>query len=443
MLSGCAILAMTAAVGYVRTSSAANVGFGKDSESRQKIAISECAEARGLIVVDFFDDPAVSGADHVVSRDGFARMIDHCLQQQITTIIFEDATRFARDLIVQEQGYRLMTEQGFKLLAASSPDAFLDDGPSRVFIRQVLGAAAEFQKSEAVLRLQGARRRSAERKQIRTLRGTNRSSGPVGRLNGPDGAVIRSVIAPFVAAGKLKYGNRQSLRHALFDAGIRTANGECIPADTVKMWCACVCRMPKPSGRRLRGKKRRLEVAPPEVRHAALLDSIKQDVFSLLQPSRWSAAASSYRNCVSLYFGLGVPRNRYHARASHEMPGLESKLVQFFSSFGMAFTSVVINKYGPGDEMGAHVDDNALGHHMQVVVIFGTYEGGDLLIQGPDGTETRLGNGVHKFNASLSHRVSEVTSGTRYSAISYAKRISKVPSETVTDLKARGFVMPE
>jgi hypothetical protein len=45
------------AVGYVRTSSATNVGHDKDSEPRQRRAIERFAKAAGFVVVDWFNDP--------------------------------------------------------------------------------------------------------------------------------------------------------------------------------------------------------------------------------------------------------------------------------------------------------------------------------------------------------------------------------------------------
>jgi DNA invertase Pin-like site-specific DNA recombinase len=46
------------AVGYVRTSSAANIGRDKDSERRQRLAIERFAKSAGYAVVDWFNDPA-------------------------------------------------------------------------------------------------------------------------------------------------------------------------------------------------------------------------------------------------------------------------------------------------------------------------------------------------------------------------------------------------
>ena len=60
------------AIGYIRTSSAANVGEDKDSDRRQRLAIERFAKRAGYDVVDWFADEAVSGADPVDARPGFS-----------------------------------------------------------------------------------------------------------------------------------------------------------------------------------------------------------------------------------------------------------------------------------------------------------------------------------------------------------------------------------
>ena len=47
----------------MRTSSATNVGEGKDSENRQRRAIEGYAKSVGMVIVDWFYDKAVRGAD--------------------------------------------------------------------------------------------------------------------------------------------------------------------------------------------------------------------------------------------------------------------------------------------------------------------------------------------------------------------------------------------
>jgi DNA invertase Pin-like site-specific DNA recombinase len=73
--------------------------------------------------------------------------------------LVETANRFARDLIVQETGYRFLQEQGIELIAVDSPGMFLDDTPTAVLVRQILGAVAQFEKAALVAKLAGARKR--------------------------------------------------------------------------------------------------------------------------------------------------------------------------------------------------------------------------------------------------------------------------------------------
>lgn len=150
----------TPAVGYLRTSSAANVGG--DSDQRQRAAVNSYASRAGFEVVKEFYDAAVSGADHIDQRDGFTSLLAWATENSVTTIIVENASRFARDLIVQEVGYASLKAQGFTLIAADDPDAFTADTPTARMVRQILGAVSEFEKASLVAKLKGARdRRSA------------------------------------------------------------------------------------------------------------------------------------------------------------------------------------------------------------------------------------------------------------------------------------------
>jgi DNA invertase Pin-like site-specific DNA recombinase len=92
-----------------------------------------------------FCDAAVSGADHIETRPGFAAMLAY--------------SRFARDLMVQEVGFAKLQALGIKLVAADNPHSFLDDTPTSKLIRQILGAVSEFDKAMVVAKLKGARER--------------------------------------------------------------------------------------------------------------------------------------------------------------------------------------------------------------------------------------------------------------------------------------------
>src|SRR5450759_1394079 len=110
------------AVAYLRTSSAANVGADKDSDKRQRAAIEGFAKRAGYDLVDTFPDPAVSGADAIESRPGFAALLDRIEGNGVRTVIVEDASRFARELVTQELGILLLIERGVRVPTASGDD---------------------------------------------------------------------------------------------------------------------------------------------------------------------------------------------------------------------------------------------------------------------------------------------------------------------------------
>jgi DNA invertase Pin-like site-specific DNA recombinase len=147
------------AIGYTRTSSAANVGEDKDSLVRQRKAIQGYANRAGYTIVAWFDDPAVTGADTIDARPGFMAALEKIAGNGVRTIIVESANRFARDLIVQETGWKRLQADGIALIAADAPDSFVDETPTAVLIRQILGAVAQFDKAMTVAKLRGARER--------------------------------------------------------------------------------------------------------------------------------------------------------------------------------------------------------------------------------------------------------------------------------------------
>ena len=147
------------AVAYLRTSSRTNVGADKDSDKRQRAAVEAYAKAAGYEIVDTFYDAAVSGADPVSERTGFAEMLERLMSNGARTIIVESPDRFARDLMVQLAGHDMLKARGVTLIAASAPTFFVEETPTAVLVRQVLGAVAEFEKATLVAKLAAARRR--------------------------------------------------------------------------------------------------------------------------------------------------------------------------------------------------------------------------------------------------------------------------------------------
>jgi len=209
---------MVKAVMYLRTSSATNLDG--DSEERQKESIAEYALAQGMEIVSGAYDQAVKGSDSIHERQGFSALIQYCLDNDVTTILCENASRFARDVIVQELGYRELKKLKIQLIPVDAPDYFTGDSPSLTMIRQILGSVAEFEKSNLVSKLRGARDRVKAKngkcegrkslkeimggatfismiKQIKNLRKENKSYASIAGVLASKGYVQPSTGNPF------------------------------------------------------------------------------------------------------------------------------------------------------------------------------------------------------------------------------------------------------
>jgi DNA invertase Pin-like site-specific DNA recombinase len=104
-------------------------------------------------------DPAVSGADRIEARPGFSALLDRLESNGVRTVIVEDASRFARDLVAQELGLLLLIKRGVRVLTASGDDLTDTSDPSRVMMRQIAGSFAQYEKTRLVTKLRGARER--------------------------------------------------------------------------------------------------------------------------------------------------------------------------------------------------------------------------------------------------------------------------------------------
>jgi len=151
------------AIAYLRTSSAANVGADKDSDRRQRDAIQAFAKHAGFTVVEEFYDAAVSGADPIDTRPGFRALLERIVSNGVRTVIVEDASRFARTLMVQEAGIATLAGLGVQVLTSRGDDLTESDDEMRVAMRQIAGVFSQLEKTRLVKKLKAARvRRRAE-----------------------------------------------------------------------------------------------------------------------------------------------------------------------------------------------------------------------------------------------------------------------------------------
>jgi DNA invertase Pin-like site-specific DNA recombinase len=185
------------AVAYYRTSSAANVGPDKDSQRRQAEAVERFAKD-GHVITSSFYDAAVSGADPVAERPGFAALLSYCETNGVGVVLVENASRFARDLAVQLTGHALLRARGIELVPVDAPTYFTDPSPTAEMVRQILGAVSQFEKAGLVAKLKHGR----DAKRVATGRCEGRR--PV-----PDVVIAE---ARRLARKSPKTGQRRSLR---------------------------------------------------------------------------------------------------------------------------------------------------------------------------------------------------------------------------------------
>lgn len=208
----------SSAMAYLRTSSAVNVGG--DSDRRQREAIQGYAKAAGLKIAAEFYDAAVSGADPVEERPGFAAMLDYAEEHKVGVVLVEDASRFARAVIAQELGLLIMIERGIRVITASGQDMTETDDPTKVLMRQIAGAFAQYEKTRLVQKLKGARdRKSAEAgKRIEGRKGYDdtrpelvREAKRLARRNPKTGKVrsLREIAGELAALGFMTAGGKE------------------------------------------------------------------------------------------------------------------------------------------------------------------------------------------------------------------------------------------
>ena len=215
------------AIAYLRTSSATNVGSDKDSDKRQRHAIESFANRSGYDLVAEFYDAAVSGAERLQDRPGFAALLDRIEGNGVRTIIVEDASRFARDLMTQELGIVSLTERGVTVLTASGDNLTETEDSMKKFMRQIAGAFAELEKARLVGKLKHARER------IRKERGKCEGRKAHAEIN--PRAVL---LAKRLHRANPVYGERRSLRKIaaeLAAAGFQNEHGRPFNPKSIKM----------------------------------------------------------------------------------------------------------------------------------------------------------------------------------------------------------------
>lgn len=154
------------AFGYLRTSGKGQIG--NDGFPRQREAITRYAKANGIEIVQEFTDEAVSGTLDAMDRLGLTDLFVALKANGVRTVLLENASRLARDLMISEIILAEFRKIGVTVISADGGvDLTLgNDEPTGKLIRQILGAVAEWEKCALVQKLRASRlrmRRSGQR----------------------------------------------------------------------------------------------------------------------------------------------------------------------------------------------------------------------------------------------------------------------------------------
>jgi DNA invertase Pin-like site-specific DNA recombinase len=129
-----------------------------DGFPRQLKAIREYAAAHDIQIVRVFREEGVSGTTDSVDRPAWSELMTVLHSNGVRTVVIERLDRLARDLMVQETIIADLQKNGFDLISVAEPDLMATD-PTRIVVRQMMGAVAQYEKSQIVLKLRGARLR--------------------------------------------------------------------------------------------------------------------------------------------------------------------------------------------------------------------------------------------------------------------------------------------
>jgi len=173
---------MVKAFGYLRVSGKGQVDG--DGFPRQLQAINGYATAHDITIVKVFREKGVTGSKESMDRPAFAEMMTALHSNGVRAIIIEKLDRLARDLMVQEATIADLQKHGFTLRSVAEPDLMATD-PTRILMRQLMGAVAQYDKSQIVLKLRGARMR------MRAKEGRCEGRKPYGFYDGEEAVIER------------------------------------------------------------------------------------------------------------------------------------------------------------------------------------------------------------------------------------------------------------
>jgi DNA invertase Pin-like site-specific DNA recombinase len=178
---------MIRAYAYLRVSGKDQVKG--DGFTRQLDTIKRYAAAHDIRIVRVFREAGVCGANELADRPALLELLEALAADgtRPKLVLIEKLDRLARDLMIQETIIGDLKKRGFELLSAMEPDLLQND-PTRILMRQVFGAIAQYEKAMIVAKLRGARQR------IKAKTGRCEGRKPFGYYHG-EAAIVERMVA--------------------------------------------------------------------------------------------------------------------------------------------------------------------------------------------------------------------------------------------------------
>lgn len=210
---------MTEAYGYIRCSGLGQMSM--DGPVRQRQAIQQLAESRGITIAAFFEE-SHTGSD-LEGRAEFHKMRKLMVNNGVRIVICEKLDRVARDIVIQESIIADFSKHGITLMSATpGEDDLCSTEPTRVLIRQILGCFFSYERKMIEMKTRAARER------IRKDKGKCEGRKAYGTKDGNEASTL-CLILDYSRGGL----NHYRIADKLNDAGIKTRYGKKWNAGTV------------------------------------------------------------------------------------------------------------------------------------------------------------------------------------------------------------------
>lgn len=222
---------MREAYGYIRVSGVGQVR--KDGPERQRQAMVEYAQANDITIVQWFEEPGITGACYEATlenptadldnRPAFQELLLALKPKTVQLVLIERLERLARSIMLQELILSDWRQKKVECIPVKELDFCSDDDFTRGLMRQIMGAIAEYDRKQIIYKLNEARKRCRELGTIEEGR------KPFGHRSRPSEAIVVQRIMALADQGN----TLQAIASILTQEGIATRYGKSWSVSTI------------------------------------------------------------------------------------------------------------------------------------------------------------------------------------------------------------------